>query len=156
MLWYIMADHLSQAELERLLQQARVERHEGQTSFTLELEYRQTCLFLVIKGRILMPIIPDDFIDKFNQLVENGQGHGVAIDLRGCDYLSSGAISFLVNVFHEALDRGQQVVMLQPPDKVRKLIDILGLNHFFLIVEDDVTAIAYLNEQRRVRHLPPG
>ena len=51
-----MADHLSQAQFDRLLQQARVERHEGQTSFTLELEYRQTCLFLVIKGRILMPI----------------------------------------------------------------------------------------------------
>ena len=149
-----MFEHLSQSELDRLLQQARVERHEGQTSFTLELEYRQTCLFLVIKGRILMPIIPDDFIDKFNQLVEQGHGHGVAIDLRGCDYLSSGAISFIVNVFHEALNRGQQVVILQPPEKVRKLIDILGLHHFFLMVEDEFTAIAYLEEQRRVRQLP--
>jgi anti-anti-sigma factor len=154
MLHSIMVEGLSQAELDRLLRQARVERHEGQTAFTLELEYRRHCLFLVIKGRILMPIIPDDFIDRFNELVERGHGHGVAIDLRGCDYLSSGAISFIVNVFHEALNRGQQVVMLRPPDKVRKLIDILGLNQFFLIVEDEDTAVAYIAEQHRTRVEP--
>lgn len=147
-----MADLLSQRELDRLLAQARVERQEGQTSFRMRLEFRHGSLFLVIEGKIIMPIIPDDFVDVFNQLVERGGGDGVAIDLHGCDYLSSGAISFIVNVFHEAINRGHQVVIVQPPEKIRKLIDILGLNHCFLMVEDEATAVAYLKAQRRARN----
>jgi len=146
-----MDAHLSQTELDDLLAQARVERHEGQTSFTLELAYRVNCLFLVIKGKVLMPIIPDEFIATVRRLMTEGGGDGVAIDLRECTYFSSGAISFIVTVFRDAIDCGQQVVIVEPPTKARKIIEILGLNACFLMVEDEATAIAYLEAQRRAR-----
>ena len=50
----------------------RVERHEGHTSFRMRLEFRHGSLFLVIEGKVIMPIIPDDFVETFNRLVREG------------------------------------------------------------------------------------
>lgn len=142
---------LSQNDLDQLLRSAHVEVGQGDGRFSLSLELRRDCLFLAIRGKVIQPVIPDSFADTFARLVEGGAGKGVIIDLRGCDYLSSGAVGFIVQFFHAVTERGSQVIMLQPITKIRKLIEILGLNHYFLIVDDEDTAVEFYRAQEVAR-----
>ena len=157
-------NELSQNELDRLLKTASVSAGMGDARYALRLDMRRGCLFLCITGKLIQPVLPDDFTDAFSQLVSTKDGKGVIIDLRGCDYLSSGAIGYIVQFFHTATERGGQVIILKPIEKVRRLIDILGLGHYFLIVDDEDTAVAFYRAQEAARRAdeesgtrpPPG
>lgn len=142
---------LSQTDLDQLLRSAQVEVGQGESRFGLSLELRRDCLFLAIRGKVIQPVIPDSFVDTFSRLVESGAGKGVILDLQACTYLSSGAVGFIVQFFHAVTERGGQVIMLRPIDKIRKLIEILGLNHYFLVVDDEDTAVGFYLAQEQAR-----
>lgn len=140
-------NQLSQTDLDHLLKAATVNAGAGDARYALRIDLRRGCLFLSITGKLIQPVLPDDFTDAFSRLVATESGKGVIIDLRACDYLSSGAIGYIVQFFHTATERGGQVIILNPIQKIRRLIDILGLGHYFLVVDDEDTAVAFYRAQ---------
>ena len=55
------------------------------------------------------------------------------IDLRGVDYMSSGALRILVSI-HKKMDAdGRKMVLIRPNDMVSELLTVSGLYHFFEI-----------------------
>ena len=65
--------------------------------------------------------------------------------------MSSSAIGTVVDFFHASTAAGGQVLLIKPPEKILKLIDILGLGSFFLIVDDDAMAISYFVAHSKLR-----
>ena len=61
------------------------------------------------------------------------------------------AIGALIEFLKASSVRGGQVLLLQPPDKIMKLIELLGLTRLFLVIEDDAMAITYFETQGRLR-----
>lgn len=142
-----MGDDLSQDDLDGLMRQAQFTHQEADSSYSLRIEERKGCLFLVISGRIITPVIPNQFTEAFSRLMEGKATKGVVIDLGDCDYLSSGAMGFILQFFQAATKRGLQVVMLRPKERIRKVIEILGMLNYFLLVEDEDMAVRFYQEQ---------
>ncbi len=143
-----MADELGNDELERLLAgsggQAIVD-----PNYTIRLDERGGCLFLVVTGRVLQPI-PDEFCDRFAHLMDGREPPRAIIDLRQCQYLSSSVFGTLMEFFKAATDHKGQVLVLGPNQRIRAMLRVVGLDVFMLEVETEDMAIRFFHEQAKL------
>ena len=140
--------NINQDELERLMAAANTAPPLDHR-YTMRLDLRQGCAFLVITGTVLQGI-PDEYVARFSAIFDGTGMRRAVLDLTACDYLCSGAVGFLVEWFRRANATGSQVLMLRPKDRIRRVVEILGLTDFFLMVEDEGMAIEYYREQERL------
>lgn len=114
--------------------------------YSLQVEHRQGVLILRVSGFLLQPI-PTEFSHRFEALLLSHQITRVMIDLSRCTYMSSAVMGYLVKYFelvHEEKDK--RIVMVQPPDKVTKVLQIIGLDKFFVFHASEQAALdALLN-----------
>ncbi len=143
-----MADELGNDELAQLLAgssgQAIVD-----PNYSIRLEERAGCLFLVVSGRVLQPI-PDEFCNRFAQLMDGRAPPRAIIDLRQCLYLSSSVFGTLMEFFKAATDHQGQVLVLGPNQRIRAMLRVIGLDVFMLEVETEEMAIHYFHEQAKL------
>ena len=114
------------------------------------LESLNGCLFLRFTGTLLQPI-PDEFIARLQDLFRRNPAQRAVVDLSKCQFISSSAIGVLMEYFKASTANGGQVLLIQPTEKIMKLIEILRLTRFFLVVEDDQMALRYFAEQGRLQ-----
>lgn len=88
---------------------------------------------------------------RIQELFHRHPAQRAVIDLSRCQFISSPAIGALVEFFKASSAHGGQVLLLQPPEKIMKLIELLGLTRLFLVVADDAMAIAYFEAQGRLK-----
>lgn len=139
-----MSEPLTNAELDLLLQGARWEGPRHDERYEMFLEQRSGLLFLMVVGKVLQPV-PDEFGARLREIFSRLSEPKVVVDLSRCGYLASSAIGFLVDFFNVSTADGVRVVMLKPNDRVRAIIDLLGLTHFFTLVDNEQAAITKLN-----------
>ena len=144
--YWKMNDQLDQRDLDRILAHVPL-AVDGR--YQTKLEAKAGVLFLRMSGTLLQPI-PDEFVARIQDLFRRNPAQRAVVDLSRCQFISSAAIGALVEFFNASSARGGQVLLLQPPDKIMKLIDLLGLTRMFLVVEDDTMAITYFDAQGRL------
>ena len=142
-----MPHQLDQHELDRMLGQVP-KATDGR--YQTKLDAKAGVLFLRMSGTLLQPI-PDEFVARIQELFRRNPAQRAVVDLSQCQFISSAAIGALIEFFKASSARGGQVLLLQPPDKIMKLIELLGLTRLFLVVEDDAMAITYFETQGRLR-----
>ena len=145
-----MSKELSQSEVDAMLGGLELPTD---LRYTTHLEVTSGVLFLRLTGTLLQPI-PDEFSQRIHTLFRDYPAQRAAVDLSKCVFMSSSAIGTVVDFFQASTAAGGQVLLIKPPEKILKLIDILGLGNFFLIVDDDAMAISYFLAQSKLRPEP--
>ena len=74
----------------------------------------------------------------------SGENLRVIVDLSGVNYLSSVGIPLLVNTAKSVESHGGKMVILNPPDNVFKVLELVGVPQFIPIFNDMNSAVAGL------------
>ncbi|MFM2089905.1 MAG: hypothetical protein RLZZ127_394 [Planctomycetota bacterium] len=133
-------DCISPDELQALI--ARAPAPPRDRRYGLEVERREGCLVIRPSGT-LMQSEPTEFEGRLSDLVGDASARNSVIDLAQVQYMSSAVLGCLVGYLHRIKDHQGQVLLVKPPDKMLRMIEILGLTQIFLVVDDLETAIAY-------------
>jgi anti-sigma B factor antagonist len=141
-----MTKELSQSEVDAMLGRCVLPQD---LRYTTRIEVVTGVLFLRLTGTLLQPI-PDEFSQRIHDIFRDYPGQRAVVDLSKCTFMSSSAIGTVVDFFHASNTTGGQVLLIKPPEKILKLIEILGLSSLFLTVEDDVMAINYFIAQAKL------
>jgi anti-anti-sigma factor len=144
-------DLIANDELDALIRSANASAPPEQDgAYRVRLERRNEVLYLVIEGRVLQAV-PHEFEARVEQIIDLQEAPRAVLDLTRCDYVSSSVMGFLLKVFKAAESRHGQMLMLQPNDRILKMLELVGLDQFFLTVDDDTMATAYFAEMDRQR-----
>ena len=82
--------------------------------------------------------------DSLYDLVEVRQDPRVAIDLLRVDYLSSSGVAILVGLKRRVETRNGKVVLYNVQPIVSDLLKVMRLDRYFLVSEDEHSALASL------------
>ncbi len=77
-------------------------------------------------------------------LVKSGRIH-LILDLKSVDFIDSSGLSVLVSTLKAVQEKNGEVVLLNPSDEVRSLIELTRLHQVFDIFEDRDAAIEKLS-----------
>ncbi len=141
-----MSNRINPDELKLLLAEAEAIPRPMDARYRIDITSRNGCMILTIEGTVLQPI-PTEFTDRLEKILERGAGRRVAIDLAGCNYLSSSVIGTLVSFFGASAKGGGQVVLIRPPPRVEGVLRAVGLDQFFLIVDSLEVALEFFQTQ---------
>ena len=144
-----MDDHISSAEFNKLLTGFVAKAHDEDNRYSMTLAMNQGILVVTIVGTVLQPIA-EEFAERIDDLFAYTPARRAAIDLSTCDYLSSSAFGVLMEFFKASNRRGGQIILIGPSLKVRKLLEILSMDQFFLIVDDLEMAHGYFRESDKM------
>jgi len=86
---------------------------------------------LVVSGEVDLDS-REQFLEALHQTIRRNDG-AARVDLSGVTFMDSSGISALIECQQRALDDGSQIVLIEPSDPCRRVIEILGLGDFFVI-----------------------
>lgn len=141
-----MSDVISSDEFNGLLASFNeaVNQRSVDERYRLHLSVVDTCLVLSIEG-MLMDSVPDTFAAKLRAVVVRQPGQRVILDLSKVTYLSSSIMGFLHAFFTVTTEHNGRIVLVSPPEKVRKMMRITGLLEFFVVLDSLALALEYHN-----------
>ena len=82
--------------------------------------------------------------DSLYELVQGRQEPRVALDLLNVDYLSSSGVAILVGLKRRVETRSGKLVLYNVQPIVTDLLKVMKLDRYFLISEDEHSALASL------------
>jgi len=108
-------------------------------------------MLLLIKSRIISGVVVLDLTgrlwildlplrDKINALLNEGHRHFV-LNLAGVNYVDSSGLGQLVTIWTSIKNRNGYMTVLNPTNRVRKLLDITKLNSIFEIHDAEPDAV---------------
>ena len=74
----------------------------------------------------------------------SGENLRIIVDLSGVNYLSSVGIPLLVNTAKSVESRGGKIALLNPPDTVFKVLELVGVPQFIPVYNDMKSAVVGL------------
>lgn len=138
---------LGQDEIDALLQQFS---HSGASMavagddrYSMQLQERGGVVWLAIRGVVMQPV-PSEFSDRLKKLIDEGGVATALVDMRRCTYLCSSALGVLAILLHGGRTAGGKVVLLGASDKIRRMMDLIGLGDHFITVADETEAARYI------------
>ena len=80
------------------------------------------------------------FEDTLRLHIHNGALH-LVLEMDGTDYLSSAGVRALISAQKTLKPKGGSVMIAQPSQRVREVIQIVGMESLFPIFDDTVAAV---------------
>lgn len=108
-------------------------------------EIQNNCLIIVIEDNLLQ--ISDDA--KLFQLVDESIENKIrycAVDLSKIEYVNSIGLGLLVRMLVKFRNKGGELVLIKPGEKIYRLLIITKLNNIFTTVASQQDAIRFLKE----------
>ena len=103
-------------------------------SFSYEIERENELVIAILKGNLIAkPQSEGLFIDIENEMIEGGEN--LMIDLAKMEYMNSTGLNVLINLLTQTRNKGGDVVIVNVPEKINKLLVITKLNSVFNIKE---------------------
>lgn len=138
---------LDQGDIDALLRQfadsgARI-ADSGDIRYRMRLQQRGGVLWLQIHGIVMQPV-PTEFSDRLKKLIDTGGVATALVDMRTCTYLCSSALGVLAMLLQGNRTVGGKVVLLGASEKIRRMMEIVGLGDHFVTVEREEDAARYL------------
>ena len=103
--------------------------------YQMTAEMRGDVLILHVSGHLLQPA-PLEFSQRLEKLLSSGKVRKGIIELASCNYMSSAVLSYLVKYFDLTGNAGGKLILTKPPEKVVKVLKLIGLDSFFEIADD--------------------
>jgi anti-sigma B factor antagonist len=88
--------------------------------------------------------------DSLYELIQVDKASNFAVDLEKIDYLSSSGVAILVGLKRRVETKGGKIAIYHLQPIVFDLLGVMKLDRFFLIADDEASAIA------SIRPLPPA
>lgn len=82
--------------------------------------------------------------DSLYELVQNSPAPMLAVDLQKVDFLSSSGVAILVGLKRRIDTRNGKIVFFQVQPVVRDLLNVMKLDRFFTVADDEERALASL------------
>ena len=79
--------------------------------------------------------------EKIKEYIDGGHVH-VVLEMDGTEYLSSAGARVLISAQKALRPKGGRVVLAQPSQRVREVLELAGLETLFPIYADTVAALA--------------
>ena len=101
---------------------------------------------LDVKGAIQL----GESAQAFSQTLENvlrAEGTNVVIDFTGINYIDSTGVGELIGYLSKFSAKERQVMLVNPSERVRKLLKLAHLDPIFKIFPDEGSAVAYLQSR---------
>lgn len=138
---------LAQGDITALLRQfadtgARI-ADSGDIRYRMRLQQRGGVLWLQIDGIVMQPIA-SEFTDRLKNLIDTGGIATALVDMRTCTYLCSSALGVLAMLLQGNRTVDGKVVLLGASEKIRRMMEIIGLGEHFVTVEHEEDAARYL------------
>lgn len=110
----------------------------------MELDIREYKRANVVRvtGRVDASVAPK-FEDVLKQQVEGGHAH-LILEMDGTDYISSAGVRALISAQKTLKAKGGAVLLAQPSDRVKEVLDIAGLDALFNTYPDTEAALGSL------------
>ena len=103
-------------------------------SFSYNIEREDELMIVSLNGSLLAkPQAEVLFIDVENEMIEGGEN--LMIDLAEMEYMNSTGLNVLINLLTQTRNKGGDVVIVNVPEKINKLLVITKLNSVFNIKE---------------------
>lgn len=87
-----------------------------------------------IAGRICVDI--DNFIAELKKLARSSPGI-ISLNMSSRDFLNSSGLADLIKARDRLFDEGIEIVLINPTEKVKSLLAIIGVEEFFRIFDDE-------------------
>lgn len=101
-------------------------------------EYKRVNVIRVT-GRVDASVAPQ-FEDLLRQQVETGHAH-LILEMDSTDYISSAGVRALISAQKALKGRGGGVILAQPSERVKEVLNIAGLDVLFQVYPDTEAAI---------------
>jgi len=83
--------------------------------------------------------------DALFELVQEREEPRLALDMNRVDYLSSSGVAILVGLKRRVETRGGKIALFQLQSTVRDLLQVMKLDRYFAILDDEASAVSHLN-----------
>lgn len=100
-----------------------------------------TVTVLALRGWLVAYKSDEAFKDRVADLVRAGHT-SILVDLSGVEYIDSGGVGVLVSTLLHVTRRGGQFKLLNPSERVARVLEITGLHEVFAIFEHEHDALA--------------
>lgn len=94
---------------------------------------------VTVSGRVDSAASPD--LDKTLQGLLEHRRNQIVVELAGVEYMSSAGLRALVSALKAAKKGGGDVVIADPSDRVREVVDLAGLTSVFTMFDDVLEAV---------------
>jgi len=96
---------------------------------------------LRVEGVVRMGESAQFLAQTLERLLADDEGN-VLVDLERINYIDSTGIGELVGYFGKFRERGRRLILVQPADRIRKLLDVAKLADVFPTYDDLESALA--------------
>ena len=101
-------------------------------SFSFEINKEEELILINLSGNLISKHQIDDLLDELDFQYNDG-AKKVVIDLSEMKYMNSTGLGILINIFTKVRNVGGEVVLVNIPEKINKLLLITKLNSIFNI-----------------------
>jgi anti-anti-sigma factor len=101
-------------------------------------EYKRANV-LRVTGRVDASVAVQ-FEEALRQEVEQGHAH-LVLEMDGTDYISSAGVRALISAQKALKGKGGAVLLAQPSERVKEVLDLAGLESLFTVFGDTEAAI---------------
>jgi anti-sigma B factor antagonist len=108
--------------------------------FHIDLQSRGGAEFVKLTGSLDMYSFPR-LETQLNELFGQGR-HRIILDCQGLDYIGSAGLGALIGFAKGARERGGDVKLLNVPERIYKIIELLGFTKVLQVHDNDVAALA--------------
>ena len=107
----------------------------------IERSERDGFTILAIEGAVHLGESGRQVSDALHAELEEGSGH-VLVEMSRIDYMDSTGIGELVGYLCRMSETGRKMVLVGPPDRIRKLLEVTRLDSQFRIYDSVDEAVA--------------
>jgi len=108
--------------------------------FRIEREARGNIQLIKLAGSLDMYSFPR-LETQINTLFQQNQ-HAVLLDCRDLDYIGSAGLGALIGFAKQAREKGGDVKLLNVPERIFKIIELLGFTKVLQVHKDEPAALA--------------
>src|ERR1041385_1652673 len=108
--------------------------------FRIERESRGTVQLIRLSGSLDVYSFPR-LETQLNTVFQQGQ-YCVVLDCRDLDYIGSAGLGALIGFAKQAREHGGDVKLLNVPDRIYKIIELLGFTKVLQVHQDEAAALA--------------
>lgn len=118
---------------------ARTGGRDYDAAYEITLEDRDHLLVLALRGRVMREI-SQEFLREVRLCLRRSQASHLLIDFGGCEHIASSALGHLVRFCRDLTEAGVMLSALRPGERVRNLLDVLGLEQVLHFSVDEPAA----------------
>jgi anti-sigma B factor antagonist len=121
----------------------------------LEIRSRKTSGVLIVDVLGRLNVLERTLWTKIDEFINQGERH-LVLNLTDLEYIDAAGLGQLVAIWTSVTNSGGRVALLQPRERVRKLLSITRLDTVFEVFEEEVQAMSrgYSGPSATTPHFP--